>query len=115
MVKCCDIHSGMLKTVVAFQRAADTADGAGGRTRVWGAIAGTPTRAHVTHSSGQERFRSDRTESAEVLRATVRYSASIQEGDGVLVRGKRYNVRFIDNIELRNRWLRLTLEGGVAV
>lgn len=113
-MKCCDIDAGKLRTPVQFQRAARTPDGAGGATLSWQAIAGAPTRAHVKSLSGSERFASARVEATATHRLTVRYFAGLTEADAVVFAGKRANVRFIDNVEQRNRWLVLDVQTGVV-
>jgi SPP1 family predicted phage head-tail adaptor len=113
-MKCCQIHAGMLRTPVQFQRAARTSDGAGGATQSWAALAGSPTRAHIKSMSGSERFASARVEAQATHRITVRYFAGLTEADAVVFGGKRANIRFINNLEQRNRWLVLDVQTGVV-
>ena len=114
-MKCCDMKSGMLKEPVAFQRLTRTADGAGGFTEAWAAIAATPTRAHVKAMSGGERFQSQRTEATSTHKIVVRYNAGLTDVDRAVIRGRAYNIRFIDNMEMADKWLYITAEVGVAV
>ena len=72
-IRCCDMHAGKLKEPVTFQRRTLVSDGAGGQTETWSTLAGAPTRAFVTPTSGSERFASDRTEGLTRLRLVVRY------------------------------------------
>jgi len=32
----------------------------------------------------------------------------------VLIRSKAHNIRFINNVEFRNQWLEILVDGGVA-
>lgn len=114
-MKCCDMKSGMLKEPVAFQRLTRTSDGAGGFTEAWAAIAATPTRAHVKAMSGGERFQSQRTEATSTHKIVVRYNAGLTEVDRAVIRGRAYKIRFIDNMEMADKWLYITAEVGVAV
>lgn len=114
-MKCCDIHAGMLREPVEFQRAAKVSDGAGGYTKTWAAISGAPTKAMVKAISGSERFASDRVEATTRWRATVRYWDGLKESDKVVIRSRSYNIRFINNVELADKWLTIDLDGGVAV
>ncbi len=114
MVKCCDMSAGMLKEPVSFERRSLTSDGAGGQTETWAAIAGAPTRAHVRPVGGSERFASDRTEAIVRLRLVTRYTAGLREGDRVKIRDKVHNIRFLDNVEFRDKWLQIDVDGGVA-
>lgn len=113
-LKCCDMHAGMLKEPVTFQRRSLTSDGAGGQSETWAAISSAPTRASVTPVGGSERYASDRTEAIVRLRLVTRYSAAVREGDRVKIRDKVHNIRFLDNVEFADRWLQIDVDGGVA-
>jgi SPP1 family predicted phage head-tail adaptor len=113
-MKCCDMHGGLLRTPVTFQRVTKTTDAAGGFTDAWNTIAGAPVRAHVKAMSGSERYASDRVEATARYRVTVRYFAGLTEADAVSFAGKRHNIRFINNLEMRNLWLVIDVDGGVA-
>jgi SPP1 family predicted phage head-tail adaptor len=108
------MNSGKLKEPVTFQRRTLTSDGAGGQTESWATISGAPMRAHVTPTSGAERFRSDRVEATVRLRLVVRYVSGLLESDRVQIRNRVHNIRFIDNIEFANKWLQIDVDGGVA-
>jgi SPP1 family predicted phage head-tail adaptor len=113
-LRCCDFHAGMLKEPVTFQRRTLTSDGAGGQTETWATISGTPSRAFVKPMSGSERYMSDRTEAIVRLRLVTRYTASLREGDRVTIRDRVHNIRFLDNIEFKDRWLQIDVDGGMA-
>lgn len=42
-------------------------------------------------------------------------SGPLTERDRAVIGGRAYNIRFINNLELRNRWLEIDLAGGVAL
>jgi SPP1 family predicted phage head-tail adaptor len=109
------MKSGMLKEAVAFQRLTGMTDGAGGFTEAWAAIPATPTRGHVKAMSGGERWHSDRVEASSTHKIVVRYNSSLTTKDRVVIRGLAYNIRFIDNMEMADKWLYITAEVGVAV
>jgi SPP1 family predicted phage head-tail adaptor len=113
-MRCCDMHSGMLHEPVIFQRRTLVSDGAGGQTETWAAISGTPTRASVKPVGGSERYASDRTEAIVRLRLVTRYSALLREGDRVKIRDRYHNIRFLDNIEFKDKWLQIDVDGGAA-
>ena len=114
MVKCCDMHAGKLSEPVVFQRRTLTSDGAGGQTESWAAVPGAPTRAYVTPVSGTERYASDRVEATVRLRLVTRYTTALRESDRVTIRNKVHNIRFLDNVEFRDKWLQIDVDGGVA-
>lgn len=103
----------MLRTPVAFQRRTRTSDGAGGATEAWAAIAGSANRCHYKAASGSERYASNRVEANLRARIVVRYFSGLREGDRAVIDGESYNISFIHNVERRNRWLEIDLEGGV--
>jgi SPP1 family predicted phage head-tail adaptor len=113
-MKCFDINSGMLREPVTFQRQTRTTDGAGGQTQTWAAISGSPSRAYVTAASGSERYLHDRVEATVRLKLVTRYNSGLLESDRVIIRGKAHNIRFIKNVEFRNQWLEILVDGGVA-
>jgi SPP1 family predicted phage head-tail adaptor len=113
-MKCCDMNAGKLREPVTFQRRTLTSDGAGGQTESWAALSGVPTRAHVRPVGGSERYTSDRTEAIVRLRLVTRYTNLLREGDRVTIRDKVHNIRFLDNIEFKDKWLQIDVDGGVA-
>tara|TARA_R110000772_G_scaffold15211_6_gene44179 strand:- start:24 stop:368 length:345 start_codon:yes stop_codon:yes gene_type:complete len=113
-MKCCDINSGMLREPVTFQRQTRASDGAGGQTQTWATISGAPSRAYVRAASGSERFASDRVEATVRLKLVTRYNSGLLESDRVVIRNKAHNIRFINNVEFRNQWLEILVDGGVA-
>ena len=113
-MRCCDYHAGMLKTLVEFQRVGKTGDGAGGFTDASAPLSGAPTRAHIKALSGGERYASERVEATAKLRVTVRYFDGLTESDVIVFSGKRHNIRFINNVELQNRWFVIDVDAGVA-
>lgn len=113
-IKCRDMHAAMLRETVTFERRSLSSDGAGGQAETWATVTGAPSRAYVTNTGGFERYRSDRTEAIVRVRLVTRYSAAIREGDRVRLRGKVHNIRFIDNVEFKDKWLQIDVEGGVA-
>ena len=116
MALCGDYSAGMLREPVSFQRQGASTNVNGDiQPGAWSAIAGSPTRAHVKAVSGFERAQADRLNAQVALRVTVRYWAGLRESDSVVIRGRRHNIRFIDNIEFKDRWLTITVDGGVAV
>ena len=112
---CSKYNSGMLKEPIAIQRAAKVSDGAGGFSETWAALAGAPTRGAVKALSGSERYASERVEATSKWRCVVRYFAGLLESDKVVIRGRSYNIRFINNEDMDDRWLIIDLDGGVAV
>lgn len=113
-ISCCDMHAGRLKEAVTFQRRKLVSDGAGGQSETWATITGAPSRAFVTPVGGSERYASDRVEATIRLRVVTRYTAALQEGDRVIIRGRAHNIRFLDNMEFANKWLQIDVDGGVA-
>jgi SPP1 family predicted phage head-tail adaptor len=113
-MKCCDMNAGKLREPVTFQRRTLTSDGAGGQTEEWATISGAPTRAQVMPVSGSERYASDRTEALVRLRLVTRYTNLLREGDRVTIREKVHNIRFLDNVEFKDKWLQIDVDGGVA-
>ena len=114
MVKCCQYNAGQLRTPCQFQRKTRVSDGAGGWSEAWTHIAGAATRCSFKMLSGSERWQAMRTEATTRNRIVVRYFSDLTEADRVVIAGRRYNITAIDNVELRNRWMVIEIDGGVA-
>lgn len=113
-MKCCDIKAGDLRAPVQFQRLTRTADGAGGAVETWEPLPFAPVRAKVEAMSGRERFASARVEATANIRVTCRYFAGLTEADAVTIQGQRCNIRHIEDVEFRHRWLVIEAERGVV-
>lgn len=112
-MKCCDVHAGMLNTLISIERPTKVADGAGGYTESWLRVRGSAKRAFVKSVSGSERWQSERIEARTSLRIVCRYTANILQTDRVVIRNKRYDIVSINNIEFADKWLEIDLAGGV--
>lgn len=115
MVKCGKYNARMLREPVTFQSKTLTADGAGGFTEAWSTITNSPTRALVTQSKGSEAYSHNRIEGRAGVRVVTRYNSAINEGHAVLIRGIRYNIRSVNNVDFDDDWLEIDAERGVAV
>lgn len=113
-MRCCDIHAGMLREPITIERVSRSANGKGGWTETWATLSGAPVKAHVKAISGRERFASDRVEATTRYRMVIRYFDGLKESDRVIIRDRVHNIRFIDNVEMRDRWLKIDLDGGMA-
>lgn len=111
-MKCCEIVPGSLRHTITIERLARTTDNAGGWTDSWATL--HTVKAAIKNVSGSERLHSMRLDAEVTMKATIRYLSDLKEADRVVFRGKRYQIRHIDNVEFRDRWLILSLDGGVA-
>jgi SPP1 family predicted phage head-tail adaptor len=112
VIKCCDLTAGMLRHSVTIQRLNKTPDGAGGWTKDWETI--LTTKAYIRVTGGTEQNSQDRLNWVQRQFAYVRYSAVIQAKDRLVFQGKNYQIRNLNNVEFRNKYLELDLESGVA-
>lgn len=112
MVKCCDYTSGMLREPVTFEKQV-TSDIGGGASQI-SYKARFSTRCKFESMSGSERLYAARIDATTKNRIVIRCRSDVIDSDRVLIRGRYYKIRFIDNIELRDKWLRIDLDGGVA-
>jgi SPP1 family predicted phage head-tail adaptor len=112
-MKCCDVNSGMLNTLISIERSTKTSDGAGGFTEQWVRVSSSAKRAFVKSFSGREQWASERVEARTVLRIVCRYNSNVLQTDRVAIRGKRYDIVAINNVEFMDSWLEIDLAGGV--
>lgn len=114
-MKCCDYSLGKMREPVEFQRATRTSDNYGGASDSWAQITNSPEWAEVKAVSGGERFASDRVEATVRFRVVVPYFSGLKESDKIVFRSRSHNIRFINNVELRDMWLVIDVDGGVAI
>lgn len=111
-MKCCDMSVAMLREPVQLQRQVVESIGGGANTITYQTYA--HTKAFMNPLSGNEVMYAERLDSQTRNRMTIRYRPDVKDSDRVLIRGRAYQVRFMNNLEFRNRWLVLDLDGGVA-
>jgi len=112
-VKCCDIKAGILREPVEFQSQVKTSIGGGATTITYTSKANV--RGYFKPISGSERLYAERLDATTRNRLVIRYRTDLTESDRVIVRGRAYQIRFINNLEFRNKFLEIDLDGGVAV
>jgi len=112
MTKCCNYTAGMLREPIEVQEQVKT-DIGGGATEISWATKFT-TQAHMKPLSGNERLYAERLDAVTRNRLVMRYNSSLTESDRVVIRNMAYQIRFINNVEFRNRWLEVDLDGGQA-
>jgi len=101
----------MLRTTVVLQQQTQTQDAGGGFSAVWSTYA--TVKAHVRRRGGIESLVQERLSERPNLRCVMRFRSDVEPQHRALIDGKAYNVRAVDDVEFRRRWLDLTLEGGV--
>ena len=111
-MRCCDLTSGKMRTRGQLQRLTRTADGGGGFTATFTTYA--TVYLWFKSMSGSERIYAERLDAITRNRAYTRYRNDVIESDRLVVDGKAYQIRAAINMELRNQWLELDLDGGVA-
>lgn len=112
MSKCCDFTAGMMREPVEFQSQQKSSIG-GGATEITYATKAN-VRGFVKPVSGSERLYAERLDAQTRYRLVIRYRSDIIESDRVIIRDKAYQIRFINNLEFRDKWLEIDLDGGVA-
>lgn len=112
-MKCCDIHSGKLKSKITIERLTDVPDGSGGSTRTW-ATEGTPF-AIWKGLSGGERWLAMRVSPANRFRAIIRFKGDANGGpyysgaDRVVYRGRTYAIDSVIDMDDEQKYLELML------
>lgn len=112
MSKCCDYTAGMLREPVEIQEQSKSSIGGGATTVTYTNKANV--RGFVKPLSGSERLYAERLDAQTRFRLVIRYRSDLLESDRVIIRDKAYQIRFINNLEFRDKWLEIDLDGGVA-
>lgn len=111
-MKCCEITAGMLREPVTVHRQVSASDGMGGQAIQWVDL--LTASASVIPLSGREAVQAMQLQASVTHRVTMRYRADLTPADRIIVRGKPMQIRAIINVEMRNRWLELICDDGVA-
>lgn len=112
MAKCCDFTAGMMREPVEIQEQSKV-DIGGGATEI-SYTNKANLRGFVKPLSGGERLYAERLDAQTRNRLVIRYRSDLLESDRVIIRNKAYQIRFINNVEFRDKWLEVDLDGGVA-
>jgi SPP1 family predicted phage head-tail adaptor len=111
-VKCCDLTAGSLREPLTVQRKVAVSDGMGGQAIQWLDL--YTTRGQVKPLSGREALQAMQLQASITHRVYVRYRADIKPADRIVMRGQPLQIRSILNIEMRNQWLEMLCDAGVA-
>lgn len=113
-MKCCDMKAGEMRTPFTVKMRSTTSL-AGGATDVDFDTTRFTGRCKFVALSGSERLHAERINATTRNRITARYNAALIESDVIVIGSKLYNIRFINNVELRNRWMIIGIDGGVPI
>lgn len=111
-MKCCDLHAGSLREPITIQRKVSVSDGMGGQAISWIDLA--TVRAHVKPLSGREALQAMQLQASITHRIYMRYRADLLPSDRLVMRGQPLQIRTILNMEMRNQWLEVSSDSGVA-
>ena len=114
MVKCCDITAGELRESITVQEQVLTPGSMGGQDLNWQDK--FTARAGIKMMSGAEQLYHDKLEVRATHKFTLRFNSLLIETDRIkhVKNGKTtyYDIKSIDNVEFRNKWLLVTAERG---
>lgn len=111
-MNCCDITAGSLREPLTIQRKVAVSDGMGGQAIQWIDLA--TVRGDVRPLSGRESVQAMQLQASLTHRIYIRYRADLTPADRLVMRGQHLQIRAIVNVEMRNRWLELACDSGVA-
>ena len=107
--------ANLIWATASFERMTNTSDGAGGYTKAWAAISGLgAVSVGIMGMSGSERWASQRVEAVSQWRLWCKGADAVTEADSVVVNGRRYQVRFVNDVEKRGVWHVMDLSEGAA-
>lgn len=111
-MNCCDLTAGNLREPLTIQRKLATSDGMGGEAIQWITLA--IIRGDVRPLSGREAVQAMQLQASLTHRVYIRYRADLTPADRLVMRGQPLQIRAIVNMEMKNRWLELACDSGVA-
>ena len=111
-MRCCELNAGALREPITIQRKISVSDGMGGQAIQWIDLA--TVRAHVKPLSGREALQAMQLQASITHRIYMRYRADLQPSDRLVMRGQPLQIKAILNMEMRNQWLEVSADQGVA-
>ncbi len=107
------INIGALPHYGTIQTKADTSNGSGGFTRTW-ADEATRVPMAIKPIDGEERVYGMQLQTKVTHEITMRYREGMTTDKRIVHKGVAYNIRFVNDVELRNKKLVIFAEQGVA-
>ena len=111
-MNCCDLTAGKLREPLTIQRKLAVSDGMGGQAISWVTLGSI--RGDVRPLSGREAVQAMQLQASLTHRIYIRYRADLTPADRLVMRGQPLQIRAIVNMEMKNRWLELACDSGVA-
>jgi SPP1 family predicted phage head-tail adaptor len=111
-VNCCDLTAAKMREPLTVQRKVTVSDGMGGQVVQWVTL--FTTRGEVKPLSGREALQAMQLQASITHRIYMRYRADLTAADRIIMRGQPLQIRAVLNMEMRNRWLELSCDQGVA-
>ncbi len=111
-MNCCDITPGQMRHKIEIKELQEVDDKMGGQGTEWVTV--WTKRAKIVGVSGSERLRSMQLNATSTHKMTMRYFAGLTEKHQIVFDGRLFQIRYIDNVEEKNRFYIVTCEEGVA-
>ncbi len=108
----CKYHAGMLRHSITVEQRGLTPDGGGGQDIAWSTY--LTARALVDPLSGGEQLHAHALKARVSHKIVARYRAGITADMRVKFGARYFNIRFVRNVEERNRWIEIYADEGVA-
>lgn len=113
-MKCCDFKAADFRVSGEIQRRSRVADGQGGWYDGW--VKFKAVKLKFKAASGAERLVAMQIQAEAKTHAYMRFTAPIPSPDMRLVcKGKTYNIRAVQDVEMLGKVIELTLEEGAAL
>lgn len=90
---------------VTVEQLTEADDGFGGKASTW--TDRTGLWCYIEEKSGGEVESSGRIEAADSIECTTQYRDDLEETDRILLEGVYYNITRLQNIERKNRYLKI--------
>lgn len=109
-----DLTAGELRSLVTVQQSVETPDGEGGRAHTW--TDKFQAWFYAEQTSGGETYgdgASGRVRSVDSVRFLTWWRNDIATTDRLVLDGRPFNIRSINNLITRNKFLEVIAEAGV--
>ena len=104
---------GKMRHRLELQKATNTTDAGGGITQAWNTI--TLVYGAIKPKSGNEKYRQGQLQESTTHEITIRFLSNISTTYRFKFESRFFNIRNIQNIEERDRFLKISCTEGEAV
>lgn len=104
-------HAGELQHLISVEEKQTPDDGAGGQDVSW--VERFELMCKIRQMSGREMKLYDQLNAVQTVVFETWWNDDVAESNRIKFRDEYYNIRYVENIEMKDRWMKMIAEKGV--